>query len=61
MFTTPNYGSTFTDVSRYIVFFGCCIVGAAFTLLLPEVKGRDPDAILAAEIEEEGQNGGLSK
>ncbi|EDR00274.1 ectomycorrhiza-upregulated inorganic phosphate transporter [Laccaria bicolor S238N-H82] len=50
------------------VFFGCCIAGAGmcflawestfsnlqvvFTLLLPEVKGRDPDAIFAAEIEE---------
>lgn len=34
------------------IFFGCCIAGAVFTLLLPEVKGRDPDAIFAAEIEE---------
>lgn len=50
------------------VFFGCCIAGArtcflaleptfsdlqvVFTLLLPEVKGRDPDAVFAAEIEE---------
>lgn len=33
------------------IFFGCCITGAFFTLLLPEVKGRDPDALLAAEIE----------
>lgn len=33
------------------IFFGCCIAGAVFTLLLPEVKGRDPDAIFAAEIE----------
>jgi MFS transporter, PHS family, inorganic phosphate transporter len=32
------------------VFFGCCIAGAALTLLLPEVKGRDPDLILAEEI-----------
>ncbi|KAF5371016.1 hypothetical protein D9615_010016 [Tricholomella constricta] len=32
------------------IFFGCNIVGAAFTLLLPEVKGRDPDLILAEEI-----------
>ncbi|KAG6907148.1 hypothetical protein DXG01_010325 [Tephrocybe rancida] len=34
------------------VFFGCCIGGAVFTLLLPEVKGRDPDLILAEEIRE---------
>ena len=26
-----------------------------FTLLLPEVKGRDPDALLAAEIEAKRQ------
>ncbi|KAL1690128.1 major facilitator superfamily domain-containing protein [Schizophyllum commune] len=35
------------------IFFGCCIAGAGFTLLLPEVKGRDPDEILAAEIKAE--------
>lgn len=34
----------------FIVFFGCCIAGAGFTLLLPEVKGRDPDLVLAEEI-----------
>ncbi|KAK7031294.1 hypothetical protein VNI00_013549 [Paramarasmius palmivorus] len=34
------------------IFFGCCIVGAVFTLLLPEVKGRDPDLVLAEEIRE---------
>lgn len=34
------------------IFFGCCIAGAVLTLLLPEVKGRDPDVIFAAEIEE---------
>lgn len=34
------------------IFFGCCIAGAGFTLLLPEVKGRDPDVILAEEIAE---------
>ncbi|KAG6853429.1 hypothetical protein C0991_004429 [Blastosporella zonata] len=34
------------------IFFGCCIAGAGFTLLLPEVKGRDPDLILAEEIRE---------
>ncbi|KAH6918398.1 phosphate transporter [Coprinopsis sp. MPI-PUGE-AT-0042] len=33
-------------------FFACCIAGAGFTLLLPEVKGRDPDLILAEEIAE---------
>lgn len=31
------------------IFFGTCILGALFTLLLPEVKGRDPDAIDAEE------------
>ena len=36
-----------------VVFFGCCIAGAVFTQLLPETKGRDPDAIYAQEIEEE--------
>ncbi|KAG5638996.1 hypothetical protein H0H81_007904 [Sphagnurus paluster] len=34
------------------IFFGCNIAGAGFTLLLPEVKGRDPDLILAEEIRE---------
>ncbi|KAG5335323.1 hypothetical protein C0989_001436 [Termitomyces sp. Mn162] len=34
------------------VFFGCCIAGAGFTLLLPEVKGRDPDLVLAEEMRE---------
>jgi len=34
------------------IFFGCCIAGAVFTLLLPEVRGRDPDLILAEEIKE---------
>ena len=38
---------------EFAVFFGCCIAGAGFTLLLPEVKGRDPDEILAAEIKAE--------
>lgn len=32
------------------IFFACCILGALFTLLLPEVKGRDPDEVLAEEI-----------
>jgi len=32
------------------IFFACCIAGAGFTLLLPEVKGRDPDLVLAEEI-----------
>ncbi|KAG2123088.1 major facilitator superfamily domain-containing protein [Suillus clintonianus] len=31
------------------IFFGCSILGAACTFLLPEVAGRDPDAILAQE------------
>jgi len=34
------------------IFFGCCIAGAGFTLLLPEVAGRDPDAVLAEELRE---------
>ncbi|KAF8922141.1 MFS general substrate transporter [Mucidula mucida] len=34
------------------IFVGCCFAGAAFTLLLPEVRGRDPDAILANELRE---------
>jgi len=27
------------------IFVGCCLVGAVMTVLLPEVKGRDPDLI----------------
>ncbi|KAF8156352.1 phosphate transporter [Pholiota molesta] len=34
------------------IFFGCCMFGALFTLLLPEVKGYDPDEVLAQEIRE---------
>ena len=34
----------------HIVFFGCCLAGSVFTLLLPEVKGRDADAIDAEEM-----------
>ncbi|KIK05299.1 hypothetical protein K443DRAFT_675254 [Laccaria amethystina LaAM-08-1] len=43
------------------IFFGCCIAGAVFTLLLPEVKGRDPDVIFAAEIEEKRIAAGARK
>ncbi|KAF8957885.1 phosphate transporter [Flammula alnicola] len=32
------------------IFVGCCIFGAFFTLLLPEVKGRDPDTVLTEEL-----------
>ncbi|KAJ6566585.1 MFS general substrate transporter [Mycena capillaripes] len=32
------------------IFVGCCIAGAGFTLLLPEVRARDPDEILAQEM-----------
>ncbi|KAF9448523.1 phosphate transporter [Macrolepiota fuliginosa MF-IS2] len=39
------------------IFFGCNIAGAAFTLLLPEVRDRDPDIILAQEIEESRKMG----
>jgi PHS family inorganic phosphate transporter-like MFS transporter len=35
------------------IFVGCSILGAAFTFLLPEVAGRDPDAILAEEQREQ--------
>ena len=35
-----------------LVFFGCCIAGAGFTLLLPEVRGRDPDIVYAEELRE---------
>jgi len=31
------------------IFVGCCLAGAVFTLLLPEVKGRDPDLVYAEE------------
>ncbi|KAF7347105.1 MFS inorganic phosphate transporter [Mycena venus] len=33
------------------IFVGCCFAGAIFTLLLPEVRRRDPDLVLAEEIE----------
>lgn len=32
------------------IFFGCCIAGAFATLLLPEVRGRDPDVVYAEEL-----------
>ncbi|KAI0779294.1 MFS general substrate transporter [Fomes fomentarius] len=34
------------------IFFGCCIAGAGCTLLLPEVRNRDPDIIYAEEQRE---------
>ncbi|KAI0322068.1 major facilitator superfamily domain-containing protein [Amylostereum chailletii] len=34
------------------IFVGCCIAGAFVSLLLPEVKGRDPDLILEQELRE---------
>ncbi|EMD31731.1 hypothetical protein CERSUDRAFT_109286 [Gelatoporia subvermispora B] len=37
------------------IFFGCCIAGAGFSLLLPEVRGRDPDVIYAQELREHEQ------
>ncbi|KAJ7921189.1 major facilitator superfamily domain-containing protein [Mycena leptocephala] len=37
------------------IFVGCCIAGAAFTLLLPEVRGRDPDEVLAHEMAQSGR------
>ncbi|KAJ6600975.1 inorganic phosphate transporter [Mycena vulgaris] len=39
------------------IFVGCCVAGAFFTLLLPEVRNRDPDQILAEEIEAARANG----
>ena len=51
-----SFDFTLQTVSDYflllLVFFGCCIAGAVFTLLLPAVKGRDPDAIDREEIRE---------
>ncbi len=41
---------TFFASNTVTVFFGCCIAGALFTLLLPEVKGRDPDEIDREEM-----------
>jgi PHS family inorganic phosphate transporter-like MFS transporter len=34
------------------IFFGCCIAGVVCSLLLPEVRGRDPDVILLEEMKE---------
>ncbi|KAI0665884.1 MFS general substrate transporter [Trametes maxima] len=34
------------------IFFGCCVAGAVLTLLLPEVRDRDPDIIYAEEQRE---------
>ncbi|KAK1229359.1 hypothetical protein PQX77_007580 [Marasmius sp. AFHP31] len=41
------------------IFFGVCILGAVFTLLLPEVKGRDPDLVFAEEIRDARVKAGL--
>ncbi|KZT69489.1 MFS general substrate transporter [Daedalea quercina L-15889] len=35
------------------IFFACCVAGAGFTFLLPEVKDRDPDVVYAEELREE--------
>ncbi|KAI0369643.1 MFS general substrate transporter [Pilatotrama ljubarskyi] len=35
------------------IFFACCLAGAAFSLLLPEVRDRDPDIVYAEEQREE--------
>lgn len=40
------------DILRLPVFFGCCIAGACFTFLLPEVRGVDPDVVYAQELAE---------
>ncbi|KIY66028.1 MFS general substrate transporter [Cylindrobasidium torrendii FP15055 ss-10] len=34
------------------IFVGCCIAGAGFTFLLPEVRGRDADEVYEAEKQE---------
>ena len=34
------------------VFFACCVAGAVFTLLLPEVRNRDPDLVYQEELRE---------
>ncbi|KAG8858430.1 hypothetical protein FRB96_005315 [Tulasnella sp. 330] len=34
------------------IFFACCVAGFFFTLLLPEVKGRDPDVVYEEELAE---------
>lgn len=39
------------------IFFGCCLVGAALSLLLPEVRGRDPDIIYAEELRQAAAQG----
>ena len=42
------------------IFFACCIAVAGFSLLLPEVKNRDPDVVYAEELcEEERRRQGL--
>ncbi|CCM05508.1 uncharacterized protein FIBRA_07731 [Fibroporia radiculosa] len=38
------------------IFFGCCIAGAVCSLLLPEVRNRDPDLVYAQEERERRQN-----
>ncbi|KAI0783511.1 major facilitator superfamily domain-containing protein [Abortiporus biennis] len=38
------------------IFFGCCLGGAAFSLILPEVRGRDPDVIYAQELLEDSES-----
>lgn len=49
---------TFTALAHVVltrgwpVFFGCCMAGAVTSLLLPEVKGRDPDEIDRMELAE---------
>jgi len=42
-----------TNRDLRLVFFAVCILGAVFSLLLPEVKGRDPDLVYAQEIRED--------
>ncbi|KAJ7600588.1 major facilitator superfamily domain-containing protein [Mycena floridula] len=49
----------FNDLSKKIgtdkvlwIFVACCIAGAFLTLLLPEVRARDPDLILKQELAE---------
>ena len=42
---------------KFPVFFAVCIAGAFATLLLPEVKGRDPDQVDMEEMREKRAQG----
>lgn len=52
-FLLLSYGANcwlvMSSLSVGVVFMAVCFAGAAFTLLLPETRGLDPDAVLAKE------------